>query len=510
MLIKRSLAILALSLVSHAGFAATLVDVSEQGLPRLKSSDYQLEEIKRVTDSAGNIHIRYEQQYQGLPVYGHQVIEHQYQPSLAATGVKLSPYTGQMVQGIENDISQQGRAITSDAQASLNKLKSAYAQANHFSVEQLDFINVIAREVIYLDEQQVAHLAHEVSFFVELAEGGSPARPYYIVEASSGKILKTWDGLTSEKVATGPGGNDRIGVYHYGKDLPKLDVSKSRGRCTFTSPAGKTVDMGNGYGKSTTAYSYGCRRSLEQSADANNGAASPLNDAHYFIDILTQFYAERYKSSPVPFPLVMRTHYGKEYANAFWNGSSMTYGDGNKDLYPFVVLDISAHEIAHGFTEVNSGLVYEGQSGGLNESFSDMASRAVEYFVYGEHDWFLGGDIFKDTNKLALRFMDTPSRDGNSIEHVSQYTNSLDVHYTSGIFNKAFYLLSVSPGWNTAEAFDVMLYANAGYWQPNSTFATAAWGVVQAAAANGRQVDDVIKAFNHVGIRCDKVAGKCV
>jgi Zn-dependent metalloprotease len=188
----------------------------------------------------------------------------------------------------------------------------------------------------------------------------------------------------------------------------------------------------------------------------------------------------------------------------------MTYGDGNDALYPFVVLDIAAHEIAHGVTENHSKLTYEKQSGGMNEAFSDMASRAVDYFVYGSNDWYLGGDIFKDPNILALRFMDNPSQDGKSIDHAGQYTDALDVHHTSGVYNKAFYLLATTSGWNTLTAFDVMYYANVAYWEPNSTYASGAWGVVQATAAHGQNVDDVINAFEQVGIMCDKVAGKCV
>jgi len=146
----------------------------------------------------------------------------------------------------------------------------------------------------------------------------------------------------------------------------------------------------------------------------------------------------------------------------------------------------------------------------MNEAFSDIASRAVEYYVHGENDWYLGGDIFKDTNILALRYMNNPPRDGRSLDNASQYYEGIDVHYSSGVFNKAFYLLATTPGWNTATAFDTMYYANTSYWQANSTFAQGALGVVQASAALGRNVDDVINAFSQVGIQCDKVAQTCI
>lgn len=73
--------------------------------------------------------------------------------------------------------------------------------------------------------------------------------------------------------------------------------------------------------------------------------------------------------------LHMKVHYyGNGYENAFWDGQAMTFGDGRSRFYPLVSLDVSAHEVSHGFTELNSGLVYE--SGGINEAFSDMAGRA--------------------------------------------------------------------------------------------------------------------------------------
>ena len=73
----------------------------------------------------------------------------------------------------------------------------------------------------------------------------------------------------------------------------------------------------------------------------------------------------------------MLVHYGKNLDNAFWNGSFVHFGDGGKTFYPTVGLDISSHEISHGFTQQHSGLIYKGQSGGLNESFSDMAGEAA-------------------------------------------------------------------------------------------------------------------------------------
>ena len=65
----------------------------------------------------------------------------------------------------------------------------------------------------------------------------------------------------------------------------------------------------------------------------------------------------------------------------------MYIGDGYLTFYPLTGLDVVSHEISHGFTEYNSNLIYSGQSGGINESFSDMAGEASKYYVRGSNDY---------------------------------------------------------------------------------------------------------------------------
>src|SRR3546814_12024257 len=91
----------------------------------------------------------------------------------------------------------------------------------------------------------------------------------------------------------------------------------------------------------------------------------------------------------------MKVHYSNSYENAFWDGSSMTFGDGASTFYPLVSLDVSSHEVSHGYPEQNSGLNYSVQSGGINEAFSDMAGEAAEYYFYdGSNDLRVGPPIF--------------------------------------------------------------------------------------------------------------------
>ena len=203
---------------------------------------------------------------------------------------------------------------------------------------------------------------------------------------------------------------------------------------------------------------------------------------------------------PIRQTLLMKVHYGRNYENAFWDGSAMHFGDGATTFYPLVSADVSGHEVSHGFTEQNSGLQFRGQSGGINEAFSDMAGEATEYYLRGTNDFKVGADIFKGDG--ALRDMADPRQDGRSIDNASQYTDQLDVHYSSGIFNKAFYLLATKSGWDTRRAFEVMADANQLYWTQTSTFNDAACGVEKSAENRRYSVADVIDAFDQVGVHC--------
>jgi len=265
----------------------------------------------------------------------------------------------------------------------------------------------------------------------------------------------------------------------------------------------KTVDLNHGT-SGTTAFTYGSAGVCDNPDDAINGAYSPLDDAHYFGGVVFDMYKAYVGVSPLTFQLMMRVHYSTNYENAFWDGSSMTFGDGYTTFYPLVALDVSAHEVSHGFTEQNSNLTYSGQSGGINEAFSDIAGEAAEDYMRGSNDFLVGADIFKAPTG-ALRYMCNPPQDGNSIDNVADYYAGLDVHYSSGVYNKAFCELAKT--WTTREAFQAFALANQRYWTPSTDFYDGAQGIADAAKDLGFAPQDVADAFAVVGINNLVVSG---
>ena len=144
-------------------------------------------------------------------------------------------------------------------------------------------------------------------------------------------------------------------------------------------------------------------------------------------------------------------HVNRGYDNAYYSDTCrcMFIGDGTF-FNNLGAIDVVGHEMGHGVTAATSNLTYAGESGGLNESSSDIAGEVVEAYARaggkGEripdegNDWMLGSEIARDG--VPLRWMARPSKDGSSHDAWSTDLRRLDVHYSSGPNNRMFYFLA--------------------------------------------------------------------
>jgi Zn-dependent metalloprotease len=448
--------------------------------------------MRTVQKDPGIHNYRYEQAWRGIPVFGQGLAVSEDDKG------NVRSLFGTQISGLERDIASttpklsRAAALIAGKQASIGR--SAISRITR---------NESSNLVVFLDDSGRGRLAYAVSFFADAAGGGHPTRPMVIVDAQTGAVIQQWENLQHTLVGTGPGGNAKTGQYEYGSGgRPFLDVKVSGTTCTMNSGNVRTVDLANANNNtSTTPFSYTCPRNTTRPA---NGAYAPMNDAHHFGRVIFGMYSSYLgMMRPFNYQLVMKVHYGTNYQNAFWDGSAMTFGDGANTFYPLVSLDVSSHEISHGFTENRSGLLYFGQSGGMNEAYSDMAGEAAEFYDRGSNDWLVGAEIFKAAG--ALRYMCTPTLDGGSIDNANNYTASMDVHYSSGVYNKAFCSLAQTPGWGVVKAFKVFGRANRDYWTASSTFNQGACGVETAAQDLGFTKADVTAAFAGVGVACPAV-----
>lgn len=138
-----------------------------------------------------------------------------------------------------------------------------------------------------------------------------------------------------------------------------------------------------------------------------------------------------------PIRMKAYAHYQDNYCNAFYSPSSdsVYFGDCNCHTWsPLAAVDIVGHEIYHGVTRHSSGLVYSGQSGGLNEAYSDIFGTVIEFFVddYSDPPDF----TIAEQVGAVLRNMEAPLT--RSITSICDYFTGMNVHYSSGAVNKAY------------------------------------------------------------------------
>jgi Zn-dependent metalloprotease len=173
-------------------------------------------------------------------------------------------------------------------------------------------------------------------------------------------------------------------------------------------------------------------------------------------------------------------HYQQQYDNAFWNGQQMVYGDGDGNLFNrfTIAVDVIGHELTHGVTQYTSNLDYQGQSGALNESFSDVFGSLVKQRKLGQTadqaDWLIGQGLLTPSVKgVALRSMKAPGtayddpvlgkdpQPADMAHYVNTTQDNGGVHINSGIPNRAFYLVAAAIGGNAWEKAGMIWYVSA-------------------------------------------------
>lgn len=218
-------------------------------------------------------------------------------------------------------------------------------------------------------------------------------------------------------------------------------------------------------------------------------------------------------------------HYDSAYNNAFWNGRQMVYGDGDGQIFERFTasMDVIAHELAHGITQFEAGLVYRNQPGALNEHFSDVFGSLVKQYAKkqtaAKADWLIGKGLFTKAIKgVALRSMKEPGtayndpligqdpQPGHMKNFVKTTRDNGGVHINSGIPNKAFYEAAIRLGGHAWEKTGRIWYITLrDRLRSNSQFQDCANLTLAVAAelygAGGTEQKAVQEAWDAVGIK---------
>lgn len=222
--------------------------------------------------------------------------------------------------------------------------------------------------------------------------------------------------------------------------------------------------------------------------------SSPDLTAKRAFDVTTEvakFYKSAFGRNSIDnagMTLLSNIHYSTLYNNAFWDGSQMTYGDGDGQIFIDFTQsnDVVAHELTHGVTQYTLGLNYVNEAGGLNESMSDVFGSMFRQWQanqdVGAADWLIGGGIMGPEARArgftCLRDMAKPG-DAHCLapqpNHMSGYRPGMDPHESSGIGNFAFYSAAMTLGGKSWERLGKVWYAAmTGLPSPNMRYATFA------------------------------------
>lgn len=399
----------------------------------LRNADKELKLVSADADDLNQTHVRLQQVVGGIAVHGGQIIA-------KVRGKKADRVYGKI---FKNPGSISTTPTLQPAQA-VEAARKALGYTGEFAMLPEAKLVFLPNELVQgqaKNKKSGMTLTYSVELLVEDGTEKT-ARHFYFIDARDGSVVWHYNALAhADRIGTGftlYSGRVQFTVDRNFWGNYKL-IANDRFGTTTTNMNGSTsgsngtvIDSGDGeFGN----YSF----NYETIGSDTHFAACYSHDYYRFIHGLQGINGYGYQ-------LFNRTNYGYNYNNAFWNGYSVTFGNGDfSTWYPLVSLDIYAHEMTHGVCEKRAGLIYDlfGESGALHESFSDIFGTAVEVYLGRANNYLIGEQAFTPyIGGDALRYLSNPPADGLSIDHFSQYSPSRAPHSNGGIQNKAFYLLA--------------------------------------------------------------------
>lgn len=518
--------------------------------PRVEAPIQEFRPGEATTDEQGNLHVRLQQIFQGVEVYGGEVIAHtkkgrfemlngRYYPTPSLTSVEPKLHSADALWQVMQHIGT-------------GKAKDFWTPE---PLQIMGYQPYATQLVIYHHNRKLEgeRLAWQV-----IARPNAMQRWVYFVDALTGDILHRFDytcAIDGNRIAascshdhahphtpsstlnapppTGP-------VTGTGQDL--LNVNRSFGaweangtfyledasKPMFNGPASQmpgdpagaivTLDAKN-TSPASNAFNFDLVKS-GSSTFSNKTAVSAhwnsIKSYDYFQTTFGRKSIDGVGGNILAF-INVADEDGSSMENAFWNGEAMWYGNGGSFFRPLArSLDVGGHEMTHGVIEKTANLVYQDESGALNESFADVFGVLID-----RDDWKIGEDVVLPgvSNSGALRDLQDPNNSApkNSDfwqpKHMNEkYTGSADnggVHINSGIPNHAFYLFANNAAVGKDKAEQVYYKALRDYLVKSSQFVDCRIAVIQAAKdLYGTAISDIAaNAFAAVGIGSSQPSG---
>ena len=464
---------------------------------KLSNPKQELIIINQDSDELGITHVKSQQYFKDVKVYGAESYLH--------IGSQKDIFTGYIYpidDNLDVNPSLSKESVIRIVESDLNSktiVKSLSAREKEF----LEYKSPDAELVIFENI-----LAYEVCIRPNFIEEWK-----YFVNAQNGNVLHYFNNTKSDGPTTAT-------AYDLNNVLRTIDVYFESGKYYL---ADFSQEMYNATNQEGVIFTY----------DANNTdmanvsiASSPNNtwnnraaiSAHSNASVAYKYFRKTFnrnsinnKGGNIIAIVNLSDEMGNGFDNAYWNGKYIAFGNGGEYFKNLAGgLDVVAHELGHGVIQNTANLEYYGQSGAINETFADIFGAMVD-----RDDWLIGEDITKSSYSPSgtMRDMSDPHNKGNSLNdsywqpnHLSEmYIGENDdggVHTNSGIGNYAYYLYATAITKEKAE--QVFYRALVNYLTSKSQFIDLRIAVVQSAkdlyGDNSSEVIEAVNAFEAVGI----------
>ena len=494
-------------LVSGKTAERTTIELVDQYRDLFKMTDAaaELSLAKSEVDHLAMTHVRFQQVTHGVPVVGAELAAHN-----DAQG-RLTSIDANYISGIR-DLDVQPKLSVQLAR----DIALADVIATSKNIDESKLTASEGKLAVLAGGERPAALAFE--YTIRAVFGDEPAIWILTVDAKTGDILHRYNNLqTIEATGAGVlGDTKKFQVVQSGSSYAMNDTSRGVSISTYDANG---QQAGPSQGATTVS------SSTLTSWDRGMGPGAAV-DAHVYAGVVFDYYKKVHARNAIDGAggaMLSTAHFGQAYDNAFWDGTGMSYGDGGQLFRPLSAgLDVVAHEFTHGVTERTSNLNYQGQSGALNESVSDIFGVFIEHSLRPDDtkNWTMGENIALGT--IGIRDFKTPAngdQPGNMSVYVNTQQDNGGVHINSGIPNNAAYLMTMGGtnpvsktkvafgiGWEKSE--QLWYRANTKYFLSTTNFAQAAQGVMQAAkdiALTANETNIVDCAWKAVGV----VQGTC-
>lgn len=395
-------------------------------------------------DKLGFVHYRLQQTVNGVPVEGTMFILH------TKLGM-IQSMNGQLLNNIPapssvsiNESSALNFALQNisaskykwEITAAENALKenTGNASATYFPKGELVYVG---------ENNKLGAAKFFLAYKFDIYAAEPLSRNYVFVDAATGKILLTKNRIEHADAAatasTQYSGSKTITTDSYNGSYRLREAARGNGIRTYNALT--STNPGNtDFTNASTTWN-----------NVNPAKDQYATDGHFASESTYDFYNTLFGRNSLDdngVALVAYVHYDSNLDNAFWDGSSMNYGDGSTqyNTRPYTTLDIGGHEITHGLTQYTANLDYQDESGALNESFSDIFGVSIRQHVYqatpGAIEWRIGIN-----NGPAFRSVSNPNAYQQPDTYAGSYwaTGTADnggVHTNSGVQNYWFYLVA--------------------------------------------------------------------